>query len=96
MRNKTSLRQLAKQLGVSSSYLSQVNTGKRPPSARLLSNADVRRMLNAKHQVDVNTSRSYNLNTGQRSSEVEQRTHKPLVGGSNPPAATMCFPPPIA
>ena len=24
----------------------------------------------------------------QRSSGVEQRTHKPLVGGSNPPAAT--------
>ena len=27
----------------------------------------------------------------QRSSVVEQRTHKPLVGGSNPPAATSLF-----
>ena len=31
-----SLRQLAKELGVSPSYLSQVKNGKRPPSARLL------------------------------------------------------------
>jgi hypothetical protein len=56
---KTSLRQLAKQIGVSSSYLSQVNTGKRPPSARLLSNPDIRRLLsakqNAKHEIDVDT-----------------------------------------
>jgi hypothetical protein len=43
---------------------------------------------NVKHEVDLNTSKSYNLNTWQRSSGVEQRTHKPLVGGSNPPAAT--------
>jgi hypothetical protein len=35
---KTSLRQLATQLGVSASYLSQVKNGKRPPSQKLLSN----------------------------------------------------------
>jgi len=33
-----SLRQLAKELGVSASYLSQVKNGKRPPSKKLLSN----------------------------------------------------------
>ena len=32
-----SLRQLAKELGVSVSYLSQVKNGKRPPSAKVLS-----------------------------------------------------------
>jgi DNA-binding transcriptional regulator YdaS (Cro superfamily) len=32
---KTSLRQLAKELGVSASYLSQVKCGKRPASAKL-------------------------------------------------------------
>ncbi len=31
-----SLRQLAKEMGVSASYLSQVKNGKRPPSERLL------------------------------------------------------------
>jgi transcriptional regulator with XRE-family HTH domain len=40
MKNKTSLRQLAKQLGVSASYLSQVKNGKRPPSQKLLSNKE--------------------------------------------------------
>ena len=29
------------------------------------------------------------INSWQRSSGVEQRTHKPFVGGSNPPAATI-------
>ncbi len=33
----------------------------------------------------------YNEHEWQRSSVVEQRTHKPLVGGSNPPAATFLF-----
>ncbi len=32
-----SLRQIAKELGVSASYLSQVNRGKRPPSQKVLS-----------------------------------------------------------
>jgi hypothetical protein len=43
---------------------------------------------NVRHDVDADTSKSYNLNTWQRSSGVEQRTHKPLVAGSNPAAAT--------
>ncbi len=36
-RNKKSLRQLAKELGVSASYLSQVRSGKRPASHKVLS-----------------------------------------------------------
>ena len=90
MKNKASLRQLASQLGVSASYLSQVKNGKRPPSQKLLSNSDIRHMLtvkqNVKHNVDVNTSKRYNLNTCQRSSGVEQRFRKPSVVGSNPTA----------
>ena len=34
-------------------------------------------------------------NSWQRSSGVEQRTHKPFVGGSNPPAATIILKAPI-
>ena len=43
---------------------------------------------NVKHDVDAYTSESYNMTLRQRSSGVEQRTHKPLVAGSNPAAAT--------
>ncbi len=68
MKNKVSLRQLAAQLGVSVSYLSQVKNGKRPPSRKLLSNADIRHMLtvkqNAKHEVDVDKSKGYNPISG--------------------------------
>jgi transcriptional regulator with XRE-family HTH domain len=78
MKNKTSLRQLTKQLGVSASYLSQVRHGIRPPSAKLLSNV--------KHDVDADKSKSYNLFLCQRSSGVEQRFRKPSVVGSNPTA----------
>ena len=37
MKSELSLRQLAEELGVSASYLSQVKNGKRPPSQKLLS-----------------------------------------------------------
>ena len=51
MKQKPSLRQLAKELGVSASYLSQVMNGKRPPSDKLLSNANVKRLLTVKQSV---------------------------------------------
>jgi Helix-turn-helix len=90
VKNKESLRQLARQIGVSASYLSQVKNGKRPPSQKLLSNSDIRHMFivkqNVKHNVDVKTPKSYNLNTCQRSSGVEQRFRKPSVVGSIPTA----------
>ena len=37
-----SLRQLARELGVSASYLSQVKNGKRPPSEKVLSKISVK------------------------------------------------------
>ena len=86
MKNKASLRQLSRQLGVSASYLSQVKNSKRPPSQKLLSNTDVRKLLNVKHDVDADMSKSYNLFQCQRSSGVEQRFRKPPVVGSNPTA----------
>ena len=86
MKKKVSSRQLAKQLGVSASYISQVKNGKRPPSQKLLSNSDVIKLLNVKHDVDADTSKSYNLFLRQRSSGVEQRFRKPSVVGSNPTA----------
>ena len=68
MKNQASLRQLSRQLGVSASYLSQVKNGKRPPSQKLLSNADIRHMLtvkqNVKHDVDADKSKSYNMTRG--------------------------------
>ncbi len=50
-----SLRQLAKELGVSASYLSQVKNGKRPPSGKLLSRPAYATLLstNVKH-LEVN------------------------------------------
>ena len=87
MKNKQkSLRQLAKELGVSPSYLSQIRNGKRPASAKVLS-----KVLNSGKQdsLDINLTNSYNNACWQRSSVVEQRTHKPPVGGSNPPAVTI-------
>jgi DNA-binding transcriptional regulator YdaS (Cro superfamily) len=57
---KTSLKQLAKDLGVSSAYLSQVRHGVRRPSAKSSSNANVMKLLNIKQQVDAKASTIYN------------------------------------
>ena len=43
---------------------------------------------NVKHEIDADTSKSYNATYGSVAQTVEQRTHKPLVTGSNPVAAT--------
>jgi transcriptional regulator with XRE-family HTH domain len=86
VKNKTSLRQLARQLGVSASYLSQVENGRRRPSQELLSSANVGHLLKVKRDVDAHKSKSYNLFLRQRSSGVEQRFRKPPVVGSNPTA----------
>jgi len=50
MKTIISLRQLAKELGVSASYLSQVKNGKRPASAKLLNNPDVARQLDTTNE----------------------------------------------
>ena len=78
-----SLRALAKELGVSHSYLSQVINGKRPASEKVLTTLLTSGLIES-------AILSYNEREWQRSSVVEQRTHKPLVVGSNPTAAT-CF-----
>ncbi len=76
-----SLRAIAKELGVSHSYLSQVINGKRPASKKvayqLLTNG-----------LSGNNFLGYNEPARQRSSVVEQGTHKPLVTSSNLVAAT--------
>ena len=77
-----SLRQLAMELGVSASYLSQVMNGERPASAKVLTTLLTSSLLESDFL-------GYNNAYWQRSSGVEQRTHKPLVGGSNPPAVTF-------
>ena len=42
-----SLRQLAKEMGITASYLSQVKHGKRPPSDKLLSSPSYATLLSA-------------------------------------------------
>ena len=51
-----SLRQLAKELGVSASYLSQVRHGKRPASQKVLS----KMLSNVKQNVDAHPANTYN------------------------------------
>ena len=76
-----SLRALAKELGVSHSYLSQVINGKRPASEKVLTTLLTSGLIKSDFL-------GYNEATWQRSSVAEQGTHKPLVVGSNPSAAT--------
>ena len=81
-----SLRAIVKELGVSHSYLIQVINGKRPASEKVLTTLLTSGLLESDFL-------GYNNAYWQRSSGVEQRTHKPLVGGSNPPAATFFLSP---
>jgi transcriptional regulator with XRE-family HTH domain len=77
-----SLRTTAKELGVSHSYLSQVINGKRPASEKVLTTLLTSGLIK-------NELLRYNEPARQRSSVVEQGTHKPLVAGSIPAAATF-------
>jgi transcriptional regulator with XRE-family HTH domain len=74
-----SLRQIAKDISVSHSYLSQVINGKRPASEKVLTTL----LTNGLLQSDF---LPYNEAKCQRSSGVEQRFRKPPVVGSNPTA----------
>ena len=74
-----SLRQLAKELSVSHSYLSQVINGKRPAGEKVLTTLLTSGLLGS-HFLP------YNEASCQRSSGVEQRFRKPSVVGSNPTA----------
>jgi transcriptional regulator with XRE-family HTH domain len=55
-----SLRQLARELGVSASYLSQVKNGKRPPSEKVLSNPEFKVLSIVKQQIDAHNPKRYN------------------------------------
>ena len=89
-----SLRQLAKELGVSASYLSQVKNGKKKPSGDLLTKVSVEaltkhkvltKMVNTDHQTDVDfgVRRLYNFKcNAEVAQSVEQRTENPRVPSS--------------
>jgi transcriptional regulator with XRE-family HTH domain len=83
MKQKKSLRQLAKELGVSPSYLSQVKHGKRPASQRVLSSPDIRMLSSVKqNRVDTPIATSYNNLCAEVAQSVEQRTENPRVPSS--------------
>ena len=87
-----SLRAITREFGVSASYLSQVKNGKKKPSKKLLSKMDIKvltKLVNS--DLSGGGALGYNEATWRRSSVVEQGTHKPLVTGPNPVAATFCF-----
>jgi hypothetical protein len=78
---KTSLRELARQLGVSASYLSQVKNGKRPPSQRLLSSSSFKMLSKVLS------------NEGASTAEGGTRTHTPLQEADFKSAASTIPPP---
>ena len=79
---RKSLRQIARELQVSHSYLSQVINGKRPASEKVLTTLLTTGLMQ-------NEVLGYNLNLhGRVAQSVEQGTHKPLVIGSSPIPAT--------
>ena len=79
MKRTKSLRQLAKEMGVSTSYLSQVKHGKRPASQKVLSSSSFKKLSNVKQkEIDRNYDCSYNAQvrvmSRPSSSMVEQPT----------------------
>ena len=73
-----SMRQLARELGVSHSYLSQVKHGKRPASDKVVS----KMVSSGKQNLDIYTSKYYNSNRAEVAQLVEQRTENPRVPSS--------------
>ena len=71
----TSLRQLARELGVSASYLSQVAHGKKRLSERL------HKVLTSVNQLEPNSTQDL-------ATKLAVRTYNPKVVGSNPTPAT--------
>ncbi len=79
-----SLRQLARELGVSASYLSQVKNGKKKISKNLLSKIDSKVLTNLvnTHEVDFGAYVAYNPICAEVAQSVEQRTENPRVPSS--------------
>ena len=74
-----SLRQLARELGVSASYLSQVRNGKKKPSKNLLSKLDIKVLTNVnQHPLDTHLADNYNTFCAEVAQSVEQRTENEL------------------
>jgi hypothetical protein len=84
-----SLRQLARELGVSASYLSQIKNGKKQPSEDLLKKLDIEvltNLVNTSHQNNVAFAvrKRYNsTRSAEVAQSVEQRTENPRVPSSN-------------
>ena len=80
-----SLRQLAKELGVSASYLSQVKNGKRPASQKVLSNGGA-------GLVDADVAISYNnpisAGVAQLADAADLKSAGAILVGSSPAPGT--------
>jgi transcriptional regulator with XRE-family HTH domain len=82
-----SLRQLARELGVSASYLSQVKNGKRPASQKVLSKV---LSIDQQDNVAFAVRKRYNsTRSAEVAQSVEQRTENPRVPSSNLGLGTM-------
>ena len=90
-----SLRVMARELGVSASYLSQVKNGKRKPSEKVLSRLNMEVLSSVKQSVNQNSidffvSKRYNSPCRAEVAQVvEQRTENPRVSGSTPLLGTV-------
>ena len=70
-RKEKSLRQIAKELGVSPSYLSQVRHGKRPASHKVLSSRNTKMLSNLKESVKQEVKRTRNSTGGSGRSRTD-------------------------
>ena len=83
-----SLRQLARELGVSASYLSQVKNGKKKPSAKVLT----KMLTSVNHnEVDVRAYFGYNSGVTGESSSGRTADSGSVSEGSNPSSPANFF-----
>ena len=86
-----SLRQLARELGVSASYLSQVKNGKRPPSQKVLSKMLSSSKQNTRLLLDVNLANSYNstyAGVAEQADAADLKSAGVILVGSSPTPGT--------
>ena len=76
-----SLRALAKELGVTASYLSQVKSGRCKPSAKIM-NADPKVLSKLNKLLNIGVC--YNTLSAPVAQRIEHRSSEPRVAGSNP------------
>jgi len=85
MKKRKSLRQLAKELGVSPSYLSQVTSGKRPPSEKVC--------LTLEKHLSVNVKQIVKQIVGGRSDTCIQKYESGGSAWESNPPKTLLTPP---